>query len=456
MAAIDDIVNISITRETSGLSGVGFGTTLVLASVSAAVVTAWGPDRVRVYTSAAAMLAASEGFTINDAAYKLVAAQFSQKPKPTRVKLGQRIRSQTQTVWLTPTNLTAGYTYAGVVTGTAGAQAWSYMIPASPSPTLAIVCTGIAEAITDLASDGVAATGSSGTEVVCTSTAGLVTEFTGMANPQALLVEDKTADPGIATDAAEVTAVDPDWYGLVSDAFGKAEIEALTAWADTEGFINYHYTTADSVVATSTYASNGTDVGDYLKAHGCARATGWWSQDISCSGPAACAIAALAVKIPGSYDYVYKTLVGPAPSNQLTATQTANLSTKNVGYYQTLGSLGRTFGGKVAGGEYTDNVVFLDWWANTTQVAIVGYMVSKDKVPYTDAGIVAIGGQIDIVGAQGVANGGIAPGSFVTTLPTAASESLSNREARTVPDISVAFRLAGAIRTAAVSARVAS
>jgi len=454
MAAINDILNITITREVSGLSGAGFGTILVLASVSSDVADAWGPDRVRTYTSASAMLEAAEGFDATDAAYKIVANLFSQSPRPTRVKVGRRIRPQTQTVHLTPTNTTAGFTYTGVVAGTAGAATWTYTIPASPTPTLAIVCTGIAAAITALAADGVAATGVSGTEVVCTTTAGYMAEFTGMANPSALLVEDVTADPGIATDATEVLAADADWYGLVSDAFGKAEIEALAAWADSQGFVNYFAATADSALVSTAYSALGTDLGDYLKAHGTARTTLWWNQDLSYANVATAAMGKMAPKQPGTYTYWGKNLTGPAASDQLTATQAANLASKNVGYYQTLGSLGRTFGGKVAGGEYTDVVVFLDWWTNATQVAVVGYMVSKDKVPYTDAGINAIGGQIEFVGKQGVDFSGIVDGTFVVTLPTAASESQANREGRTVPDILVDFELAGAIQGAAVTARV--
>lgn len=451
MAAIDDIVNINITSESSGVTGVGFGTILCLASLPSEAVTAWGPDRVRTYKKASDML--TDGFTTSSQAYKMVAAIFSQNPRPTQVKVGRRVRPQTQTVTLTPLNTTVGFTYTGAIQG----YTWSYTVNATDGATVAVICTKIADAINALTSStGVTAMPAESTYISCVSTAGLVAEYTSMAqNPLAITVEDVTGEPGIATDLAEVTAADPDWYGLLIDSFGALEIKAAADWADTEGMVNFIYQTGDSSCVIAAYNSiYPADIMSSLKAEGAARATGFWNQDMSFHlAPAI--LGQMAPKTPGSYSYQYKTLVGPIPSDQLTASHVAKILSKNGNYYQTLGSLPRTFGGVVvAGGEYTDVVVFLDWWKNTTQVAIVGYLVSKDKVVYNDSSIVVIGGQIDTVSELGVRNKGILAGSYKTTLPKYADISKVDVAARNLPDIETTFELAQAINTTTINATV--
>ena len=78
MASLDDLVNIVITLQSSGISKANFGTPLVMAALSSAVVAVWGPDVQRTYNKPSDMLA--DGFTVNDSAYKLVSAFKSQSP----------------------------------------------------------------------------------------------------------------------------------------------------------------------------------------------------------------------------------------------------------------------------------------------------------------------------------------------------------------------------------------
>jgi hypothetical protein len=105
--------------------------------------------------------------------------------------------------------------------------------------------------------------------------------------------------------------------------------------------------------------------------------------------------------------------------------------------------------GRIAGGSYLyiDNVIFLDWWRNTCQVNVAAYIVSKDKVSYTDAGIEGIAAQVRLTNSQGVANKGITPGTAVVTAPKAADMSAASKEGRVLPGITVDFQLAGAVET---------
>ena len=76
---LDSIVNVQISAETASVTQAGFGTPLIYASGKT-----W-PERVRTYTSAAAML--EDGFEPSGDAYKAAAAIFAQNPRVQRVKV---------------------------------------------------------------------------------------------------------------------------------------------------------------------------------------------------------------------------------------------------------------------------------------------------------------------------------------------------------------------------------
>ena len=415
---------------------------MVAASLPSAVVTLWGADVVRPYTAAKDMLAASEGFTVNDAAYKLVARAFAQSPKPTTVKVGRRTLPQTQTVAFMPTNTTVGFVY----TLTAKNSTVTYTVVGSDTATL--ISGHLIAALNALtATTGATASVDSTSGFKCVCAAGNVIEYTGIS--RGLTVVDNTADPGIQTDLAAIQAADGDWYHLLIDSFGSAEIKKAAEWCDTEGFVFFQAGGGDSIVLSDAYSSSApTDIASKLKAAGTARTAYWWNQDLS-FGLAAAICGEEASRIPGSSIYRYKNLSGPNPSDQLTAAQIAKLKSKNANYYQTLGTLGRTMSGLIAGSSYIyiDNVIFLDWWRNTCQVNVATYIVSKPKIPFTDAGIEGAVAAVTATNNAGVTNGGITPNSATVTAGKAAAASAQDKEGRVLTDITTSFQLAGAIET---------
>jgi hypothetical protein len=443
MASLGDLVNIVITLQSAGISKANFGTPLVMAALSSAVVAVWGPDVQRTYNRPSDMLA--DGFTANDAAYKLVSAFKSQSPCPPSVVVGKRGLKPTQTITLTPTNTTIGYVYGGTVAGTAGSKTWTYTV----ADNLAAICTGIASAINTAAPGGVVASGTSGTAVTCTQTAGVIAEFKGMT--AGLTVSDDTANPGIETDLAAVNAANPGWYGLAIDSFSKSEIVATATWVEANKRALFVAQSADTAVIASTYSSDGSDVADILKASSYNRTVLFWNQELNLSGSlAAGCLGVHLTQTPGSDNWQYTVVSGAIPSDQLTTSQVNNLANKNVSYYQTVDTDARVLGGgKAVSGEYADTVRGLDWWYATAQRAIVGQMLAAapGKIPYTDAGVQrAIVGPLRIVNLQGIKNGLIASDPVpVVTVPAVADVSAADKAARNFPDVSVTFMLAGAI-----------
>ncbi len=101
--SIDVIVPMTISVAASAPSRPGFGTPML-----AAFHTAWG-DRIREYSSPGAML--TDGFTVNSPAHKMATKLFSQDPHPPTFKIGRRALAFSQSLTLTPLNITEGFTY---------------------------------------------------------------------------------------------------------------------------------------------------------------------------------------------------------------------------------------------------------------------------------------------------------------------------------------------------------
>lgn len=80
--SLRDIVDVQITRETTAVSRVGFGTLLVIGEHAV-----FG-ERIRFYQSTDAAL--TDGFDASDPEYKALAAAFSQQPRPRQVAIGRK------------------------------------------------------------------------------------------------------------------------------------------------------------------------------------------------------------------------------------------------------------------------------------------------------------------------------------------------------------------------------
>jgi hypothetical protein len=433
---LDSIVNPVIYLEDSGIAQPGFGIPLCVASIPAAAVTAWGPDLVHEYANPGE--AVSDGLPTTCRAYKMVAECFAQTPKPEKVLVGRRSTAQTQIITLTPTNTTTGFVYTGKVSG-ATTGTWTYTV--TGTNTVPVIVAGIVSAINALAVTGctAAAVGTPVTHLTCTSTAGLVLDYTLMSS--ALTVVDSTVDPGLAANLTSITAARNDWYFLLIDGCGQAEIEGAAAWTET----TYKKFVAQSCDTACTTSATTTNVLYTLNALSYDRTSTWWNQDISANlAPGIGGSRATAT--PGSDTWHLKNLSGVMPSDQLTSTQIAYLKANKGNYYVTLGDKGRTINGWVSSGEYCDVVRFLDWVRATMQVNVINDLAASEKIPNTDEGRQVIAGAIAVTLNQGVKNGGFknkpAP---VVIMPPDTDTTSFDAATRTLSGVSWTATLANAI-----------
>jgi uncharacterized protein DUF3383 len=424
----DDVVNLTITLNSSAPTRAGFGTPLI---VTGKALASWGADLVRTYQKADDMLA--DGFVSSDIEYKHAVALKSQRPSVKQFKVGKLNFAPIQIIRLTPVagNLTV---YSGKIDG----QAFTFTSDASG--TVAEACAGLQAVINPLA--GVTSTDNTTHVTVTTDTAGLVLQYTELTS--SLVVTDMTVDPGdVAAAMNAIKVFDNDWYGLVLPFTAEVIVNEFAAWIETQKKILV-CTCANGDLKTSS----STDLGSDLKGFDYFRTSLWYHQDVG-STLATALMGQRFTAVPGSDTWAHKSVVG-VPVTKLSATEEGFLRGKNVNYYLEIFGNGNTLWGTVAGGDYVDIVRGIDHLYARIQEAVIGYFQANERVPYTNKGAQALRGVV-----QGVLDKQAAPPiNFLTsespnapvcTVPDVNTVDAADKVARKLPDVEFSGKCTGAI-----------
>lgn len=157
---------------------------------------------------------------------------------------------------------------------------------------------------------------------------------------------------------------------------------------------------------------------------------------------------------PGTETWMMKELATVMPSALDTA-QKKELEANNTGRFLRYGGCNVTIGGNMLAGEWIDVIRFRDWIKNEMQIRVFNVVKVNRKVPFTDAGIAMIEGQMIATLKKGQEVGGIAdteydddgnatPG-FTVTVPRALDFTEAERKSRKLTGCKYTARLAGAI-----------
>lgn len=164
-----------------------------------------------------------------------------------------------------------------------------------------------------------------------------------------------------------------------------------------------------------------------------------------------------------AYTLAYKKEVGVIVES-IDETQLQNIKSNNGNVYINRGATYDLFEqGTMANGVPFDEVINLDVLANGVQLSIMDLLVSRPKVPQTDAGVTDIIGAITPDFESAVNKGFIAPGvwngpsmlelntgdtltkGYLIQSEPIATQSKADRDARKAPPLYAAIKLAGAI-----------
>lgn len=423
--SLDAIVSVQIQAGTVQPAARGFGVPCFLTFHTRFA------ERFRVYTSVSGLLA--DGFTVNDSAYRMAAAAFSQSPRPERVLIGRLpAPSVPHTVEIDLTGLASGQTASLTVTSPTGVATPVSQVFATSAGATATALAASINAITGIAA--------SATGAVITADAddnGPVWFFDDLVN---CVHRDVTGDVGYDTELGLLEQQPgADFYAVAVEINSPVNIADVAAWAAS--------TERLAVFAPQyTLAANSTAYANALRTGGNDRAASLVRRDSRRQFSDAGWLGRCLPFAPGSETWAYKRIVG-STTDAWSASDLTTLETDNSNHYTEVAALPVTRQGKAHGGEWIDVVRGLDWLKARLQERIFALLANVPKVPYTDSGAQQIVAEVRSQLLEAEAVGVLSPGESVVTVVPVADQTPANRAARRLAGVEFQARLAGAIHT---------
>jgi len=380
MADTRNYVDAVITKDSRGLTRLGFGTPFVL-GYNAPWLT---PERSRLYASGGDMVA--DGYAADDAEVRAVNAIMSQTPHPQNARVGRGLLPPTQVYILTPV-VRNSHIYYVTVEGE-GFSRTVLSITSAASPTAGTIVTQLIAAFNGVASKNYTATGT--TTLVLTANAAGGWFSVEVSTVDDFAVAQTHVDPGVATDLAAIRLENDDFYCVYtmfnSFAYGSAvkdwvEANEKTALIDTN----------DSAVITTV--AGGGDLVDTIASDAHARVMGNYHPS-----PASMFGAAWMGKVlpldAGSETWFGKTLAG-VPAVALTPTQRGNLVAKNGNSIERVAGRNVTFNGTTGDGDFIDIQRSIDWIKDDAIKSIADVIFNAPtKVAYTNKDVTKLEGAL--------------------------------------------------------------
>lgn len=441
---LNEIVNVTLTRETRTVSQVGFGTILIL-----------GPNlnvnaRTAAYSSLSALAAAVTGGTAS-LEYAAAQAILSQSPRVVNFKVGYQAGQKVIT--------DDGESYtAGSIVVTVNGTVITQTYDTNKDDTL----TALALQIQGHA-DVDTAVYNSGTHTIT------ITPESGSLLATSINISGITGDmdmvlSSVATEDADdaLTAIrlyDDDWYGLIYVDRTQADVESIAAWVEANTKV-FATASADADIIDVAPASDTTSIAATLKAAAYDRSTVIYHADAATVFPDAAALGKVFPYHPGQYTLAFKTLNGITRSI-LSTTQSTNARGKNCSTYETTGGVNMLYEGKMASGEHFDVIVFCDWLVARVQESVFRVHAIQLKISYDDDGIQSIRNALEAPFAEGVAYKGLSPykldsndqqiGGYYFIVPALEDISDADKAARLLSGMTAIGFLAGAVHSTAIS-----
>ncbi len=154
--SLQDIVNVTISKQSASVSRVGFGTPLIMSAE--AEEDARFSDTAKVYTSLDGMGSTGDDFDTAGVTYLMAQRIFSQNPKIDRIVVGKRATAGIMKVNMIPiVKLNTDYVVTVGGRGVAGTDVETFTFDSGGSPTVASIIAGV-EALINAGAQKVLAT----------------------------------------------------------------------------------------------------------------------------------------------------------------------------------------------------------------------------------------------------------------------------------------------------------
>lgn len=445
MGKLNEIVEVSITRQTRAVSQAGFGTLLVVGPT----VNIGTRDVVTITFSTDLITGNVFGAKVNGVALAGAGLTFATDHATTMTAIAAIIAA------LSTVDTCTALGDVLTVTSEAGSTVIvtdAAVTGGATQPTTAVVRTP-AERIrfyTDpdsILDDGFVSTDP---EYIAANAA-----FSQNPAPTTVAIGAMDADDAdYPTALSAIVAVSDDWYGLVIVSRDTGDVGDVAAWTEARKKI---FGTASDDLAILTTGT--TDIAAVLNAAGYDRTFVLFNEDAADEYPEAAAFGKLLPVNPGSMTLKFKSLAGVTYS-PITTTESTNARTKKCNTYESIGGVSMLREGTSASGEFVDTMIGSDWLEATMESNIFSRLAILPKIPFTDAGISTIEAEIRRTLDLGIARGFLAVNTdqtkyggkkYFVEVPKAADVSAVNKAARYLPDLYFTATIAGAVHRTTVS-----
>lgn len=419
MSELDNVIQITLTRESTPVATASFQIPLILAAFTNF------SERTRTYTDFDAV---ADDFNSGDKVYTIAQKLFGQSTVgavPPSIVVGRR---QVDSV-------SGSVTVANSTPYSVTINSTTYSFTSDASATAIEIVAGLDTAVGS--PTGITFTDNlDGTFTVAPTVAGTPWSLTSSSN----VVLTNAAPTETWVDSLDAVSDDNDvWYALVTETHTSADVQALSAAIQARRKI-FGTSSQDTTVPTT----GTTDIAYILDSVSAGRTYGVYLPTADAEYPEAVWMGSQLAYTPGSNDWDFKRGVG-ATVSKLNDTARVNLRSKNMNMYTTVGGVNVFQDGNMFDGTPIDQVIIEDWLYARLQEQIYFRLVNTLKVPMTNAGLVIIENEIRSVLSQAEANGAIDRG-WTVTVPDVLDIPVTLRALRTAGVFQFRVRLAGSIR----------
>ena len=256
-----------------------------------------------------------------------------------------------------------------------------------------------------------------------------------------------TAGTSIADDLREINRQTP-FYGLCGLDQSREEILARAFWVEDNRKI--HICTQSNAENLGPAAKTGSDIANLLAQRQFIRTAFLYSASAA-EFPDARWFGDRISADPGSETYIYSNLA-PIIADPIEDFEFTNLKNKFANAYIPSGSRQFTANGTVAGNEFIDTIIGIDWLRRRIQDQVFSFLLAmRKKVVWNENGVTLIGNQIEIALNDGLRN---VLNSYNLTLPSVNDFTADERKNRLLNKITWQGQLQSAIQFVGVQGTV--
>lgn len=449
--SLNDIVQLSITRETQSVTRAGFGTYGFMSEFATDKTTV-AFNRYRKYASLSEMI--TDGWLTTDVVYKAAQVVFSQNPKLSTVFIGRKDAADAD--WATAltaiNNADRNWYMFGIEATPAGTVVFSDDFVTDNS----IAMTVNGESVTAVAfnSDQATTMDDLKDQIEADIAGSSVTILTSDTNTRSFRIDifgetvtsiTAAVTGGASQPTAVITYINEDDYEAVSAWVESAEDRKAFLYASSSSGILVPETT-DDIASTLKALNLDRTVSIY---HPSAQGVAY-PQFLESGWPGECL-----PYDPGTQTWAYKTIAGVS-SYALNNSQRSSCIAKNCNFYTEVAGIDITETGKVAGGEWLDIIRGIDALEARIQEDFFRLLTLLRKLPFDDGGITLAESTLRAaLNAFAGRPGLLIADSIVITVPKYSDTVSADKIDRVLPDLKFTATPQGAIHILQITGTVA-